>query len=1067
MDLNFHHRTITVTSPAFKSSEWGTPYFLFHKIQGTENLNELFEYTVICRTQDEYGNGILENYISKAMAQAGGSPGSNLDLKTAIGAHLTVAIELDGKIDSVLSAFGENIERSAGGILDAASGKGTRYINGLITDASYIGTQGRHAMYQFTIRNWMYLLTRSSDYKVWQQMSIPDILKDIFNRLPFRVEYRLNETYPVLDYQVQYGETHYGFAKRLMEEAGINYFVDHQKDGHTVVLTDTLSGFKPMDSVAYSTCFVYPPDLKLQEEYISRFEPLQQHVSGQIRLNDYQFKSPTADQTSLSHQPWETAHNALEVYEWKQGDYISPAEGGDHKSRLYMEGIRQHGHRATAQGHLRGIQSGHSLKILNHPNEESNRSWIVLGTTFEASETSQETNSQSQFTVNVHFTLQPDNEPIRPDRITPKPPAHSQTATVVGPANQEVWVDQYGRIKVQFHWDRYGNKDENSSCWVRVSSPWQGTNFGGVQHPRIGQEVIINFLNNDADMPYVSGRLSNPDHMPLWDLPTQHALSGFKSKELHGAQNNHLIMDDSHQQVQVQLTSDHQLSQLNLGYITRIPDTAGRKDYRGQGFELRTDGHAAIRAAKGMMLSTYTRASGSSHIKDLSEIIGVLKSAQSQHKSFAELAIEHKADERAIDTTAQKDLLKQNHDISGEAQGKAASDADKFPELQQPHLVLGSPAGIQLATPKSLHIATNEHTAITAGQDLSMSVGKRLIASVAKGISLFSQSLGIKAIAAKGKIEIQAQSDGIDIIAQKVLKFISAQESIEIAAKKSILLNGGGSYIRIDASGIEQGTLGNWKAWAGSHDMPGPKSLPMIERPEPLRVYSNRLDVYDAFLGNEFGEVNYQAIYPDGKVQEGTLDKDGRTARIVSKQKEDLKVLVGGDTWTFILNKSEYAPTKPVELEFMDLLEKPIVGLKFKIEDNGGVVHEGVTDGQGIAKFTYTGDNAIVLFLEKLATKEMKPLCFINHRFIRKMILVSPKILTTLELEPEDAAAGQYRRGTYEVQAGDTLTSIAKKYGVSENDLLDHNEFMGESILDINEGDTIHVPPITQRIKWA
>ncbi len=551
MNLSFNKRTISVSSPAFKTSEWGTPYFLFHSIKGSENLNELFEYQIIVRTQDEYGNGIIENYISKAAAQAGGSPGSNLDLKTTIGASLTVAIELDGKIDSVLSAFGEDIERSAGGILNAAQGKGTRYISGVITNASYIGTQGRHAMYQFTIRNWMYLLTQSSDYKVWQQMSIPDILKAVFNRLPFSVEYRLSKNYPALDFQVQYGETHYHFAKRLMEEVGINYYVDHYDGGHRVVITDTLSGFKPMDSLAYSTCFVYPPDLKLQEEYIHYFEPIQQHVSGKIRLKDYQFKTPTADQTSIGEEAWDTAHNSLEVYEWKQGDYISTEDGGDVKSKLYMEGIFQHGHRAIAKGNLRGIQSGHSLIIANHPNEDSNRSWIVLGTTFEATETSQESNATSQYSVNVQFILQPDSQQVRPERLLKKPEARSQTATVVGPEANEVWVDQYGRIKIQFHWDRYGQNNENSSCWVRVSSPWQGTNFGGVQHPRVGQEVIIDFLNADADMPYVSGRLTNPNHMALWELPSQHALSGFKSKEIDGSQNNHLIMDDTPKQVQV------------------------------------------------------------------------------------------------------------------------------------------------------------------------------------------------------------------------------------------------------------------------------------------------------------------------------------------------------------------------------------------------------------------------------------------------------------------------------------------------------------------------------------
>ncbi|TDR27013.1 phage late control D family protein, partial [Hydromonas duriensis] len=217
----FNTRTISVHSPAFKSSEWGTPFFLFHSIKGTENVNELFEYTVQVRTQDEQGKGIIEQYISKAEAMAGGAPGSNLDLKSTIGASLGVAIELDGKVDGVLSLIGEPIERQAGGILDAARGQGTRYINGIITQAAHIGTLGRHALYEFTIRNWMWLLTQSSDYKVWQKMSIPDIIRAVLSTLPYRVEYRLTQEYKTLDYQVQYGETHWHLIQRLMEEAGI------------------------------------------------------------------------------------------------------------------------------------------------------------------------------------------------------------------------------------------------------------------------------------------------------------------------------------------------------------------------------------------------------------------------------------------------------------------------------------------------------------------------------------------------------------------------------------------------------------------------------------------------------------------------------------------------------------------------------------------------------------------------------------------------------------------------------------------------------------------------------
>ena len=227
--------------------------------------------------------------------------------------------------------------------------------------------------------------------------------------------------------------------------------------------------------------------------------------------------------------------------------------------------------------------------------------------------------------------VQPDDHTLRPDRTQHKPQGRPQTATVVGPADEEIYTDQYGRVKVQFHWDRLGAKDQDSTCWLRVSTAWAGNNYGTIHLPRIGQEVIVDFFNGDPDMPYVAGRLTNPEQMPLWELPSQKALSGIKSKELGGSQANQLVMDDTPEQIQVHLKSDHQSSELNLGYITRIPDPSGRKDYRGEGFELRTDGHGVIRSDQGLVLTTYGKHNANSYIKDIAESTSQLQSAVEQH----------------------------------------------------------------------------------------------------------------------------------------------------------------------------------------------------------------------------------------------------------------------------------------------------------------------------------------------------------------------------------------------------------------------------------------------------
>jgi type VI secretion system secreted protein VgrG len=1083
-----NNRTITLNGPKIPVSSMGTRLIMFSELEGTDGVNELFDYRVMVYSRDEYGQGVLDRYISEAVAKAGGSVGSNWDVEALIGSAVTISIEQDGRIDVAgISTFGIDLERSAGGVLQAAKGRGTRHINALVTEARYVGVKGRHAQYELRLRPWLHLLTLNLEYRVFQQQSAPEIIQSILGQYLFPIETRIVNSYPQLDMQIQYGSSDFDYISLLMQEWGLNYWFEHKDGKHTLIISDNLSGFKPMSSVAYQDLYTYPPKLKLQEEYLDLFNDGQTHITGQYQGLDYQFKQNTVTQTTTQNNPYNTAFNQLEVAEWNQGHFVDTEQDGDFKATIYMEAMRQHGRRATAGGNVRGIEVGHTFKLHNASKENSNIGWIVLRTHYVISETLEETSPDQMFSVRADFMVQPDTEQVRPDRLLQKPVAQTQTATVVGPEGKEVWVDQYARIKVKFHWDRYGTSDENASCWVRVSSPWAGMNYGGIQHPRIGQEVIIDFMNHDADMPYVSGRLTNPTNMPLWALPSQNALSGFKSKEIDGARNNHLIMDDTTGEIQTQLTSDHGLSQLNLGYVTRIPSPSGRADYRGQGFELRTDYWGVLRSGAGMFLTTQVRAGGASHQTDVTEAHSQLKASAAQHKAYSEVAQDHKAlalnahtalesqneqiigekagagsavasvgqaatdaaalvqgklalkgaftqaingamggvagqavsslAESSHQTTAValngplgemlsrvlgKSLNKSTESAMGDAFGaafkdanlaglspdaassiadqavasqlgssvnslngaaasaaqaalteglnmvdgnaqllaqhvdnpgvlaamqrasdeafkvklpkdtqdtlktslKAAAeqslkgalkklpDADALPpaehglnsqgqgktrEFTAPHLLIHGVAGIQATTPQSVHIASGQHTALTSGQDLSVSVGKRLAASVAKGISFFTQSLGIKLFAAKGAVEIQAQSDNIELIAEKVIKIISAKKSIEIAAKDEVLITAGGSYIRINKAGIEEGTPGQWKAWAADHDLVGPKKLDWSIAHNP--PYDEMFVLKDQH-GDPIADFAYKVTLGDGKVYRGVTNEKGEAMRI-------------------------------------------------------------------------------------------------------------------------------------------------------------------------------------------
>jgi type VI secretion system secreted protein VgrG len=318
---------------------------------------------------------------------------------------------------------------------------------------------------------------------------------------------------------------------------------------------------------------------------------------------------------------------------------------------------------------------------------------------------------------------------------------------VVGPgvdtAESNIYTDTLGRIKVQFPWDRYGARNQNSSCWVRVSSAWAGNQLGAMHLPRIGQELIVDFLGGDPDLPIVTGRVFNQLNMPLWSLPEQQALSGFRSRELTpgggnsaAGRSNHLVLDDTEQKIQVQLKSDHQHSSLSLGVITRIESNAGRKDPRGEGFELRTDGHGVLRAQDGMLISTEGRPNAQVHAKDMGETTTRLQQAQDQHDALGDLAKQHQAQDSTDQRDVAKALQAQNEAIQGK--GSANSAAGQFPELAEPHIVFASAAGIASTTPGSTHQHSGQHHAITSDGHASISSAKSLLASVREAVRLFA-----------------------------------------------------------------------------------------------------------------------------------------------------------------------------------------------------------------------------------------------------------------------------------------------------------------------------------------
>ncbi|WOD20743.1 type VI secretion system tip protein TssI/VgrG [Paraburkholderia kirstenboschensis] len=304
----------------------------------------------------------------------------------------------------------------------------------------------------------------------------------------------------------------------------------------------------------------------------------------------------------------------------------------------------------------------------NHPYRKANREYMVIRAKLDAEETAQSSGS-GVYRFRTEFTVQPATNVFRPARTVPKPRTTGpQPAVVTGFDRNVVSTEPYGRVTLKFRWDRSPNRDANSSCWVRVMSPWAGNGHGSISVPRVGTEVIVDFINGDPDRPFVIGQAYNANNMPPWPLQGNHILSGMRSRSLKGGGSNQFVADDTPGELQAQVTSDQANSRLVVGYNTRIVPGEGRKQARGEGVEIATDAHGVIRANKGLLITTETRNGAQAPAKDMGETVQRLTQAREQHESLAGLAQQNQAQDPDKDQSDVTKVIKaQNDEIRGRA----------------------------------------------------------------------------------------------------------------------------------------------------------------------------------------------------------------------------------------------------------------------------------------------------------------------------------------------------------------------------------------------------------------
>jgi type VI secretion system secreted protein VgrG len=477
------HRFASVTTPLDKDM------LLFYRLSGTEEVSRLFEYEV----------DLLMDSNNAASIRTSGFP-----INKVLGQAMIVTLS---------SPTGNK-----------------RYFHGLVTQFRHHGTLDDFYLYRAVLRPWLWFLTRTSNCRIFQNVSVSDIIKKVFTDHGFSdFKLKLTKSYPVLDYCVQYRETDFDFVSRLMENEGIFYFFEHSNNAHLLIIADSYAAFQSISG--YDTIPFFPPENTGQrkQDHIFEWHTAHQVQAGTYVLNDYDFEKPKSSLIAKFTEKMAHNHADGERYDYP-GNYVNPPVG-DNYANIRLDELQTEYQFIQGKGNALGLTTGMLFSLKDHEVAPENTKHIITSANFTIVSNQYRSTSAEETHYECDFKAIRSTQRFRPQRSTPVPFVQGpQTATVVGKDGEEIWTDKYGRIKVQFHWDRDGKNNENSSCWVRVATPVAGKKWGWVSLPRIGQEVVVSFLEGNPNRPLITGSVYNADQMPPYALPANQTQSGIKSR---------------------------------------------------------------------------------------------------------------------------------------------------------------------------------------------------------------------------------------------------------------------------------------------------------------------------------------------------------------------------------------------------------------------------------------------------------------------------------------------------------------------------------------------------------
>ncbi|MDQ2620826.1 type VI secretion system Vgr family protein, partial [Acinetobacter baumannii] len=833
---------------------------------------------------------------------------------------------------------------------------------GIITGASQGQSDGALTLYKLAISDPTYLWHKRRNSRVFMNKSVKEISEILFQEWQGKSPLfassltldlsGLKQTYDVRPFVMQLNESDYDFLTRLWRSEGISWLIDEAE----LTVASNMDNIQPQklrlidDNNQYQaltrrairyhrssateqfdsmTSLMADRSLQPTSIFVQRWQPdVLQQTDGAGSVQSKHQHSTNYDNQSLSlEEAWHFSPA------WMQD--LNGEDGATSASNQQIEKFNQNlsayydaqSKQFIAKTTVRDTQVGYWFELNEHPeidqHESTDKEFLIIGKNYyNQNNLPKDLNQQIQNLVQQsdwqasNTDERQANQLILQRRHIPTTPAynpqihspvtHPQRAKVVGPEGEEIYVDEWGRIKVRFLFTRSDdhshdggagtNNNDTDSAWVDVLTPWAGEGYGARFLPRIGEIVVIDFFNGDIDRPFVMGRIHEAQRHPTkfdnkGKLPDTKKLSGIRSKEVSGGGFGQLRFDDTPGQISTQLQSSHGASQLNLGKLSHPKDKAESED-RGEGFELRTDQWGALRAGQGLLVSTHKQDNAKGDHLDAGVAKKQIEGSQTNSKALSDIAKNQKTDEI--------ESIEQLKDFASQIQQQIA-------KFEKALLLLSSPDGIALSSSEDIHISADAQINQIAGDSINISTQKNVIAHAQNRLSLFAAQSGLKAVAAQGKVEIQAQADALDVLSKLGITISSTDDKVIISSPKEVKITGGSSQITLNGSGIFPKTGGKFQVNAGQHlFMAGASAnagAPELPKAKPMQ---GALELLRSYGGDNFFKQNsYKVIDSLGKQITGKLDGNG-FAQVTGIAPGPAKVVFEKDNTSAWLQSSDF-----------------------------------------------------------------------------------------------------------------------------------------------------------------